>query len=148
MLLLLLLPLAMASCGDDKDEPTNTTNDPDGTIIVNLNMLSGVSISRGYIFLDENYNFHDEWDGAISIVGHVKGIGSINITADQIQKRTWTIDAAAQVGYGYIFKSKSSTPGYYDYYAVYVASEIGSTSGVIGYTLKVRKLLENVPWQY
>ena len=150
MLLLLLLPLAMASCGDDKDEPTNTTNDPDGTIIVNVNLHSIVSVSGCDILLDKSYNLsHNEgYGGSVSIVGPVKGIGSINITADQVQNRTWTTYAAAQVGYGYIFKSDTRTTGHYDYYAVYVASEIGSTSGVIGYTLKVRKLLENVPWQY
>ena len=142
MLLFLLLPLAMASCGDDKDDPTtNTTNDPDGTIIVNVNKLSGVYVFNCYIFLDENYNFHDEGKGvSFSIVGPVKGIGSINITVGQIQNQTWTTDAAVQVGYGYIFKYNT------DYYAAYVASEMHNTNGdVMGYTLKVRKLFENTP---
>ena len=149
MLLLLLLPLAMASCGDDKDEPNNTTKDPDGTIIVNVNLHSIVSVFECSILLDENYNLsHNEgYGGSVSIVGPVKGIGAINITADQVQNRTWTTYAAAQVGYGYIFRSDSRITGSCNYYAVYVASEICSTNGgIMGYTLKVRKLLENIPW--
>ena len=159
MLLLLLLPLAMASCGDDKDEPTtNTTKDPDGTIIVNVNLDSKTSAGGCEIGLSKAYNLNCYgygYYGSVSIVGPVKGIGNINLTVSQTQSLTWTSNAAAEVGYGYIFKVISDSKFennqriyYYDYYAVYVASEIGSTSGgVMGYTLKVRKLLENVPWQ-
>ncbi len=158
MLLLLLLPLAMASCGDDKDEPTtNTTKDPDGTIIVNVNLDYDTSAGGCGIQLGKDYNLRCSGSrGQVSIVGPVKGIGNINVTAVQTQSLTWTRYAAAEVGYGYIFKvytddytfENNQRIYYYDYYAVYVASEIGSTSGgVMGYTLKVRKLLENVPWQ-
>ena len=150
---LMLLPLALASCGDDKDEPTNnTTKDPDGTVIVNVTLDRSTYVLGNYIKLTKDYNL--ETDGPISIIGPVKGIGNISATETSVQNLTWTEYAAAQVGYGYIFRQRLSGQSelvngewvyYYDIYAVYVADEIASTSGgVMGYTLKVRKLLEKV----
>ena len=131
----MLLPLAIASCGGDDDEPqTNTTKDPDGTVLVNVNLGSDTYASGCRIYLGKDYNLSGNYP--VSIVGPVKGIGSISVTSSQVDGLTWTTYAAAQVGYGYIFR------GRHEYYAVYVDSEIGSTSGgVMGYTLKVRKIL-------
>lgn len=149
---LLLLPLAIASCGgDDKDEPqTNTTKDPDGTVIVNINQGGRAQAGGVEIRLSDSYNLIIESIGEISIVGPVKSIASINATETSVRNLTWTHEAAAQVGYGYIFKAFGGWNGsdtLYSYYAVYVDSEIVSASGsVLGYNLKVRKLLEGVVW--
>lgn len=150
---LLLLPLAIASCGgDDKDEPqTNTTKDPDGTVIVNINQGGRAQVGGVEIRLSDSYNLSIESIGEISIVGPVKSIASINATETSVRNLTWTHEAAAQVGYGYIFKAfggwNGSDDTLYSYYAVYVDSEIVSASGsVLGYKLKVRKLLEGVVW--
>ena len=150
---LLLLPLAIASCGgDDKDEPqTNTTKDPDGTVIVNINQGGRAQAGGVEIRLSDSYNLIIESIGEISIVGPVKSIASINATETSVRNLTWTHEAAAQVGYGYIFKAfcgwNGSDDTLYSYYAVYVDSEIVSASGsVLGYKLKVRKLLEGVVW--
>ena len=148
---LMLLPLALASCGDDKDEPTNnTTKDPEGTVIVNVNMGDGTNAGGLWIGLGRDYNLTCNY--GISIIGPVKGIGNISATATSVQNLTWTYYAAANVGYGYIFRQYQGNEtvngvsvSYYYIYAVYVSEEIASTSGgVMGYTLKVRKLLEKV----
>ena len=146
---LMLLPLALASCGDDKDEPTNnTTKDPDGTVIVNVTLDRSTDVLGIEIRLTKDYNLELRYGNnyginCISIIGPVKGIGDISATETSVQNLTWTKYAAANVGYGYIFRL--SKGAYWDIYAVYVADEIASTSGgVMGYTLKVRKLLENV----
>ena len=155
---LMLLPLALASCGDDKDEPTNnTTKDPDGTVIVNVTLDRSTDVLGIEIRLTKDYNLELRYGNnyginCISIIGPVKGIGDISATETSVQNLTWTRYAAAQVGYGYIFREdkgyelvNGERVDYCDYYAVYVADEIASTSGgVMGYTLKVRKLLENV----
>ena len=152
---LLLLPLAIASCGDDKEEPqTNTTKDPDGTVIVNINQGGRAQTDGVEIRLNDSYNLSGySWGDStyISIVGPVKSIASINATKTSVRNLTWTHEAAAQVGYGYIFRAfwgwNGSDDILYSYYAVYVDSEIVSASGsVLGYKLKVRKLLEGVVW--
>ncbi len=152
MLFLILLPLAISSCGDDNDEPTpHTSKVPDETNIFNVNLGSSTSAGDFTIVLDNEYKFScsRRRGGLISIVGPVNGIDNINLTAGQINSLPWTQYAVAQVGYGYIFVvsqwHNNYSPYYYDYYAVYVVSETGSTRK--GYTLKVRKLLENVPPQ-
>lgn len=149
--LLLLLPLAIASCGgDDKDEPQNTANDPEGTVIVNINQGGRAQAGGVEIRLSDSYNLIIESSGEISIVGPVKSIASINATETSVRNLTWTHEAAAQVGYGYIFRAFWGWNGsdiLYSYYGVYVDSEIVSASGsVLGYKLKVRKLLEGVVW--
>ena len=153
--LLLLLPLAIASCGSDEPQ-TNTTKDPDGTILVNINVDDYTYAGGCGIELLKDLNFMESRSEgkSISIVGPVKGIGKINVTSSQVNSLTWTDRAAAIVGYGYIFKidnhheyneSLGKSEYFYDYYAVYVSSEIVSTSGgVMGFTLKVRKILENI----
>lgn len=153
---LMMLPLALASCGDDKDEPkpsSNTTNDPTGTVIVNVSRGSSVTAAGLEIKLTDDYNLRAN-DGSVSIVGPVKGIANINCTESSVKSLTWTSYAAAEVGYGYIMRQsrqewvENRYVYYYDIYAVYVDSEIGSTSGgVLGYKLKVRKLLEKIPSQ-
>lgn len=155
MLFLLLLPLAISSCGDDNDEPTtHTSKVPDETIILNVNLGSSTSVGDFTIELGDEYKFscYKRRHGFISIIGQVNGIDNIKLTEAQKHSLTWAQYATAQVGYGYIFRvsnwNNKYSPYSYDYYAVYVASEIGNTSdGVKGYTLKVRKLLENVPPQ-
>lgn len=137
----MLLPLAIASCGgDDKDEPqTNTTKDPDGTVIVNVTK-GGLTFAAGCpIGLGDDYNLSGGGNDRvrISIIGPVKGIGSITETS--VHSLNWTEEAAAQVGYGYIFDASAYSGG--GFYAVYVDSEIASNNGgVLGYKLKVRKL--------
>lgn len=152
---LMLLPIALASCGDDKNEPkTNTTSDPDGTVIVNVSRDESAYAVGVEIILADNYNLRC-FGGSISVVGPVKSIGNITATAASVQNLTWTAEAAAEVKYGYIFRVNRGYERingeyvyYYDHYAVYVDSEIGSTSGgVLGYKLKVRKLLEKIPSQ-
>ena len=152
---LMLLPLAIASCGSDEPQ-TNTTKDPDGTILVNIKVDDYTYADGCGIELLEDFNFMEcsSESKSISIVGPVKGIGNINVTSSQVNSMVWTDRAAAIVGYGYIFKiynhakyneSLGKSEYFYDYYAVYVSSEIVSTSGgVIGFTLKVRKILENI----
>lgn len=155
MFYLLLLPLAISSCGEDNDEPTtHTTIVPDETITFNVNLGSSISVGDFTIELGDEYKFscYKRRHGFISIIGQVNGIDNIKLTEAQIHSLTWAQYATAQVGYGYIFRvsnwNNKYSPYSYDYYAVYVASEIGNTSdGVKGYTLKVRKLLENVPPQ-
>lgn len=153
----MLLPLAITSCGDDTDDPsTNTTKDPDGTIIVNVSHSSRSEVANFEIELTESYNLqvykYMTPDNFISIVGPVKSIANITTTEASVRNLTWSYSAAAQVGYGYLLRlyhSRINDVFYYDYYACYVDSEIASTSGgVLGYKLKVRKLLENVPWSY
>lgn len=154
MLFLLLLPLAISSCGDDNDEPTTHTKAPYGTNIFNVYLGSSTSAGDFTIELGDDYKFscYKRRYGFISIVGPVNGIDNINLTEAQTHTLSWTRYAEAQVGYGYIFSvsnwNDEYSPYSYDYYAVYIASEIDNTSeGVKGYTLKVRKLLENVPAQ-
>lgn len=149
--ILMLLPMALVACGDDKDEPkTNTTKDPEGTVIVNISQGGSASAAGVTIELDKSYNLSSYHIGYISIVGPVKSIAAITATTTSVKNLTWSGSAAAEVGYGYILKSYDDYyidgKMVYSYYAVYVDSEIASTSGgVLGYKLKVRKLLENVP---
>lgn len=157
MYLLLLLPMALVSCGGDDEPKTNTTKDPDGTIVVNVNQGSETNAGGCGIKLGKDYNLRSDTYGGVSVIGPVKGIGSITATAASVQNLTWSPYAAAQVGYGYVFRQSVNiwdeainqyVGGYSDYYAVYVAEEISSTTGgVMGYTLKVRKLLENIKEQ-
>ena len=157
MYLLLLLPMALVSCGGDDEPKTNTSKDPDGTIVVNVNQGSETNAGGCGIELGKDYNLRCGTYNGVSVIGPVKGIGSITATAASVQNLTWSPYVAAQVGYGYIFRESVSIwneatmqieYGYCDYYAVYVAEEISSTiGGVMGYTLKVRKLLENIKEQ-
>ena len=114
----MLLPLAMASCGDDKDEPSaNTSADPDGTILVNVNRDDGIEIFGIYICVDKNYNlfqvgngwsyggnFSELTSGSLSVVGPIKNIGNIKADENSVNNKTWVGSTAAKIGYGYIFQ--------------------------------------------
>ena len=145
--LLLLLPMTFVSCGDDDDDssPVTTTNDPEGTVLINVNMGDDIQCLDTYIGVDNNYNIFSGYNngnilvGQIHLVGHVKGISSISYMP--LEKMTLTNKIAAQVGYGYIIRAYNSWENFE--WAVYVVSEIESTSGgVLGYTMKVRRLEE------
>ena len=169
-ILLFLLSLAFTSCGGD-DEPTiNTTKDPDGTVTVNVNQGETQDILNVSVGVDKSYNLYyagryfsssDGSDGELCMVGPMKGIGGISATETSLKNMTWNPRCAAHVGYGYILKkthysfvqnddgSTKTIDGVtvikytQTFYAVYVNAEIGSTSGgVLGYEIKVRKLLE------
>lgn len=114
----MLLPLAIASCGgDDKDEPSATSNDPEGTILVNVSRGDGIEILGIYICVDEDYNlfqvgngwsygggFSELTSGKLSIVGPIKNIGNISANENSVNNKTWVGSAAAKIGYGYIFQ--------------------------------------------
>lgn len=147
--LLLLLPMTFVSCGDDDDDssPVTTTNDPEGTVIINVNLDDYVDCLGTCVGVDRQYNLIDGYNnggttfGKIHIVGRVKGIA--NISYMPLEKMALTNAASIQVGYGYIIRDNE----YFGdrEWAVYVVSEIESTSGgVLGYTMKVRRLEEPI----
>lgn len=146
----MMLPLALASCGDDEpyNEPYNTTKDPDGTVVLNLMNNSSVQLpyaggENGYYNTITaigssigSYNLRPGF-GEIAMIGPVKGIS--NITMKSIPSTGWTSVLAAQVGCGYVIRYYNSWYDHcYMYWAVYVDSELIDTSGgVIGYVIKV-----------
>ncbi len=110
MILLLLLPLAMASCGGGDDEPTVTSKDPEGTAIINLRCGDFWDVPyigsfnghmEGAIYLDEACNFcsSDNWDSFIC-VGKVNGLSSVK----KVPVTGWSKSVAATPGMGYIAK--------------------------------------------
>lgn len=106
-------------------------------------------------------SFDELTSGKISIVGQVKSIGNINANENTLQNMTWIGSSASKVGYGYIFQKytrrtiknddgsyKTESDNYvfnwtHHFYAVFINSEItNTTGGVLGYEIKVRKLLD------
>jgi hypothetical protein len=137
LLLLLILPLALTSCGFDKDdEPTpDISKDPAGTVIINFTESDewySLGYGIGFYYLP-GFNMYAS-DGEIYMIGPVKNIASI--TKKDIPTTGWSKQAAAIVGYGYVLA------GWHDNYAaLYVDSEIKSTNGgVYGYLIKVLPL--------
>lgn len=145
--LFLLLPLAIASCGDDKDEPT-TKKDPEGVVEANIMLSSAVDVSGLDIYL-QNYNFMSNvminFDHVylFTSVGSVKSISDIN----KIPNSGWSESVAAEVGKGYVIGiretvSHGCSDNLIDYGRMYVSKAINNSSGeIIGYTIKVQ-----YPW--
>ena len=140
---LMLLPLAIASCGgDDKDEPQSTANDPEGTVLMYLHHGDGVQyahfVGPGYsvgdwINVDESNNF-SALNGQIASIGKVKGIGNIK----SIPTSGWAKKAAIVPGYGYV--AKDSYDGKTAYGRFYVVDFITSTDGgIIGAIVKYQE---------
>ena len=124
MFLLLLLSIAITSCGgDEKDEPSS---DPEGTHIDNV--MNDCYITVGPYDIDcyqHEFTIYGLWND-ISIVGPVKGLGDIKKKPDEIT--SWSYCAAIILHYGYVLRG-----GYY----MYVDSELVDTNGgVIGYRIK------------
>ena len=134
MLLLLLLPLAITSCGDDKDEPESTANDPDGTVTLNIMLDEKCYLDNiTYIFLDYDYNFYAD---KIYQFGKVNNLGKIN-SITQEEMATYLLKAkdkaSAEVGYGYLVSNGWGGGSY----SVYVISELTNNSeSIIGYKIK------------
>ena len=147
LLLLLLLPLAITSCGgDDKDEPESTANDPEGTIIANLsNTFHGIGNgyyedgidmynTEGCLGLNSSNNLEAAgwYYGEIVSIGKVKNLSSIT----KIPETGWGSQVAAIPSYGYVYRFKD----YYSawrYARIYVVDYIKNTSGgIIGVTIK------------
>ena len=148
ILFLMLLPLAMASCGgDDKDEPKSTTNDPEGTILLNMYHDDDISLyPNHYLSITESNNFWILGNGRAKIVdvGKVNGISNIK----SIPKSGWSEQTAILTGHGYIFGAASSTFNYEafinnnfeSYSRIYVVDFIKNTSGgIIGVTIKYQQ---------
>lgn len=157
LLLLLLLPLAITSCGgDDKDEPESTANDPEGTIIANLmndfyasgngyweNGIEEMN-GKGYCYLGLNPSNNlvavsNNWyaDPNIVSTGKVKGLSSIT----KIPETGWTQQTAAIPGYGYVYRIEPTAMGGTESYArIYVVDYIKNTAGgIIGVTIKYQQ---------
>ena len=152
--LLLLLPLAIASCGgDDKDEPETTANDPEGTITANLMntfycqgyyWYDGIELDLDsfnhmtcYLGLNSSNNLQAP-DGMVKIVsvGKVKGLSSIT----KLPESGWAEQTAAIPGNGYIYKCTDLWETHdLDYAIIYVVDYIKNTSGgIIGVTIKYK----------
>ena len=139
MYLLLLLPFAIASCGgDDKDEPEVTSNDPEGTIVMNLvNNDDDICIDDSwpymYVGMTPQNNI-DTWyhSGQIVSVGKVKGLSDIK----KVPESGWAERCAATPGCGYVIRQADGSGGY-KYCRVYLVDFITSTSGgIMGATIK------------
>lgn len=133
------MALLMASCGFDDEPSSNSSKDPEGTIIINFVEAE----SNVWYYVKTNVYFRwrpgfnmEAGDSRICVLGPVKNIASI--TQNDIPTTGWGRMAAAKVGYGYIL-----TGCFGGYAALYVDSEIKSTSGgVYGYVIKARMILE------
>lgn len=140
---LMLLPLAMASCGGDgKDEPQSTANDPEGTILMYLYHDESVQyahfVGPGYnvgdwVEVTESNNF-SSWNGQIASVGKVKGIADIK----SVPNSGWAKRTAIVPGNGYV--AKASYDGKIAYGRFYVVDFITSTDGgIIGAIVKYQE---------
>ena len=150
LFLLVFLPLAIASCGNDKDEPNqSTTSDPPGTITTNLpNTFHAVG--NGYyedgidmyntnacLGLNKANNLEAAgwYYGEITSVGKVSNLSSIT----KIPSNGWANEAAALPGYGYIYRFKDYSSDW-RYARIYVVDYMKNTSGgIIGVTIKYQK---------
>lgn len=146
-----MIPIALGSCGSN-DEPssntnTNTTKDPDGTIVLSTtpgNLYDvGTAPYHPTFEISKDYNIYGYFS-EVCIIGPVKGISSV--TMKTIPSTGWSSKAAAMVGYGYMLKYTyiDYEDNYVEkvhYAALYVDSEITSTSGgVMGYIIKALPL--------
>lgn len=143
VLLLFVASMYMVSC--DIDEPiSNKTKDPEGTIILSATLDSTfgyIGGERPGFWFDNSYNIDaSEQYSSIAVVGKVKGLSSI--TMNKIPTTGWNSKAAAIVGYGYVLRYHyGHNEDEYRYAALYVDSEIPSTSGgVLGYIIKALPL--------
>lgn len=142
--------LFFSSCSKDDDaendnggvviNPDKNLPDPTGTVTLNImigddenkrvdiNGFGTIQINSAYNFVGYGYNY------SFVSLGKMKGLG--NVTA--IPQDGWNRSVAVNPGDGYVVRCKR----YYDaeqytYARLYVVSEIvGTSGGVIGYTIK------------
>lgn len=159
---LMLLPLAIASCGgDDKDEPQTTANDPEGTILINLQNIFTGDYWHGYeggiedmnniygccfgmnqlnnlqaASTDEGYSNGGVEEAEICSLGKVKNLSDIK----SIPESGWAYQSAAVPGYGYIYRLRYLWSTKVTYARIYVVDYIKNTSGgIIGATVKYQQ---------
>lgn len=120
--------------------PSVTTQDPEGTVVVNMNngLITSVYIfSSQYLQIDEANNFIGPQYGDTSIefvsIGTVKGLSSIT----NIPLNGWSRKVAVVPGCGYVAKTYNQI-----YARIYVVDYIYNTSKeIIGATIKYQS-----PW--
>lgn len=154
MLTIAVAGLCIGSCsGDDElgNESSITVNDPDGTIIANLQNtfhaagngywddgieMNGVNNSCLGLNPANNLQAAGWYTGQIVSIGKVKGLSSVT----KIPESGWAGQAAALPGYGYVYRNSTYNSNWY-YARIYVIDYIvDTTGGIIGVTIKYQPL--------
>ena len=141
-MLVAMLSLGFASCGDDEEDNTNpnngqpvnpgtTVNDPEGTI-----SLSMRNADNGKTKLDDIYIKNENFVGASFVsVGAVKGLGNVST----IPTAGWADQVSVIAGNGYVAYSNDQ------FYRIYVVGDIvATTGGIIGADIKYQEPFKGV----
>lgn len=155
--------IAFTSCSDGDDEPKNPnegeevdpntpTTDPDGTIMLSMDLGSQSTRIGTFLYLSQSGNLtvaekdlrndhsSEDYPSAIVSIGSCYGLGSIT----SIPLTGWSSAAKARKGYGYI---------YYDgyegrYYRIYVESEKNYEATVDGVAVESELIGFDVKYQF
>lgn len=128
-LMLPLLCLACAACGEKNSDPGENPDkpvpDPEGTIEVSARYDAWTGVAG--IKIDDAYNFSSSGGTYFVSLGQMRGLG--NITS--IPKTGWATTVAVVPGNGYVAYSEGM------FYRIYVVDElVGTSGGIIGYTFR------------
>lgn len=123
--------LMLSACSKDDEPGTNGPNmegnDPEGTIVLEMNNVSvnGATIGKG-LYIDANNNFHCS-EGVITSYGAVDGLAYVTT----IPTTGWVEELKVTPGNGYVYFNENQ---YYRLYVVDFRYSLGNA--IIGATVK------------